>query len=339
MEARNLGKVIMHEDFISTIKEIKEVNLNRFQEREKHFSVDRDFHQTSNGKVSLIDKDIKTATAKNGEQLVNEKYYYFGGYDESTFEYTAIEGSLFLTSHSYTLLGNDDWESTNFLTNYFITRSKSISEKSTSLIHHDDPSSKAGELYAKDRSNFLMKYCPNNSILFVDGPLIGGQKSYHTISMVEQLQENGICPIFFVKNSNSNLVTDNISQYKGLYNSDMHWSSECLKPGEYTNWFKYTDRKNIENTKVFTYLKIFKDVSPQRIELHPSTFNIIKDQVRNILDCIYYFALANGSKTNPQIRPIAVAEKFARESKNYFNLGSEIKIIGLTPSMNQERGF
>ena len=47
-----------------------------------------------------------------------------------------------------------------------------------------------------------------------------------------------------------------------------------------------------------------------------------KSRERNVNFEYSYLMIANGDKSNPQIRPIAIAEKFARETKN--NKGEKI---------------
>ena len=42
---------------------------------------------------------------------------------------------------------------------------------------------------------------------------------------------------------------------------------------------------------------------------------------------------------NPQARPIAVAEMFARETLNLVNFNKDMKNSQLTPTMNENRGM
>jgi hypothetical protein len=57
------------------------------------------------------------------------------------------------------------------------------------------------------------------------------------------------------------------------------------------------------------------------------------------MDIAYYFYLVQGETKNSQIRPIAIAEKFARESKKMYNLNKLMLESKLQPTMNQARGF
>jgi hypothetical protein len=47
--------------------------------------------------------------------------------------------------------------------------------------------------------------------------------------------------------------------------------------------------------------------------------------------------LAQGDLKNPQIRSIAIAEKYARATLRLLNLPQMMKELGITPTMNQER--
>ena len=157
-----------------------------------------------------------------------------------------------------------------------------------------------------------------------------------TIDMNKQLSSKNIVPICFVKNSSSNMVTDNISHLKGKYNSDMHWAYSFLKAGERTSLFKYTDGINPNLTKIFCYIKAF-DLSPQRIELDLTTYSKYSHNVEHFFNLSYYLLLSQGDLKNPQIRSIAIAEKYARATLKLINLEQMMKELGINPTMNQER--
>jgi len=131
-------------------------------------------------------------------------------------------------------------------------------------------------------------------------------------------------------------VTDEIKELHNQYNSDMHWSFEYLKQGQRTNFFKYADKRNPKNSKIFCYLKSF-NVSPQRVEFHVDTYEKYQNQIPDLLDLIYYLILVQGDKKNPQVRPIAIAEKYARATISLFNLSKMMKDVGIVPTINQER--
>ena len=187
-------------------------------------------------------------------------------------------------------------------------------------------------------NKFIIKNISENSILFIDGPLIGKQMNVYTLKLNEELLKKVVIPIFVVKNSSSNLVTDNVQELKGKFNSDMHWAHKLLKPGQRTNFFLYRDLYNTNNSKVFCYIKPF-GVSPQRIEVHPTTYYRNKEFICQMMDIIYFLYLVHADLKNPQVRPIAIAEQFARETKKIYNVDKILTESKLQPTMNQARGF
>ncbi len=193
------------------------------------------------------------------------------------------------------------------------------------------------KIYTIDKVNFLKNNLPQNTLLFIDGPLIGGDWYVEMISaVINYFNPNNIIPVFIVKNSNSSIIVDNTPNLKGKYNTDVHWAYRHLKKGERTSFFKYQDKNNPRNARIFCYIKAF-DTSPLRVEFHPSTFDKYKSMIYDILDTIYYLLLVQGNPSNPQIRPIAIAEKYARETLHLFNLEAIIKKAKLIPTINQER--
>ena len=94
-----------------------------------------------------------------------------------------------------------------------------------------------------------------------------------------------------------------------------------------------------QNICSFHEYKSFNDVSAQRIEMHPSTYHYLNNEVEKILNMIIYLMFENGDKRNPQVRPIAIAEKYARETRKYSNVQKLMKESGLIPTMNEGRGF
>ncbi len=190
--------------------------------------------------------------------------------------------------------------------------------------------------YIEDKIDFLLSTAPKKSILFIDGPLIGGDVYTYMIRAINKFLENNIIPIFFVKNSSSNLVVDNTPELRSIYNSDMHWAYKFLRNGYRTTFFKYVDRHEKKNAKIFCYLKPF-DVSPQRVEFHIATYEQYNDIINDIIELAYYLILVQGDLKNPQVRPIAIAEKFARETIHLIDINKIMRTSGAIPTMNQER--
>ena len=167
--------------------------------------------------------------------------------------------------------------------------------------------------------------------------------SKQTTDLSNDLLGKNIVSLFFVKNSSSNLVTTYVKKLRGKFNSDMHWAYSYLKAGERTNFFRYIDQsdeakvaKGKAFSKVFCYLKAF-NVSPVRIEIESNTFKKFRSSMDDWMNLAYYLLLVQGDLKNPQIRSIAIAEKYARATLNLINLGQLMKELGITPTMNQER--
>lgn len=257
-------------------------------------------------------------------------------YDESVNKFEGLEGAAYLTSHSLIIHGLQDYIPVCLLTFYFYTRSLSISKNSNYIKYSKEPDVDSKKDYIYDRRKLLSENVPENSIVLIDGPIIGGNMATATIDLNKQLSSKGAVPICFVKNSSSNMVTDNIAELRGRYNSDMHWAYGFLRPGERTNLFKYTDGVNPNLTKVFCYVKAF-DVSPQRIELDLTTYSRHAGNIDDLFDLVYYLLLAQGDLRNPQIRSIAIAEKYARATLKLINFEQMMIDLGITPTMNQER--
>lgn len=331
----SLNKLVLHPSFRKTINEIRKVNLTLTQNPILDNLNFENLTFPPKGNIKLVEgKGSIDLKAKNGQEIA--KKYIFSGYDESKLNYFALEGSAYFTAHSLVLVSKQDYMPVNYLSFYFYTRSKKIIESSSFIKYSEDHAADSNKDYVIDRSDFLNKWAIENSILFIDGPLIGGQMTSYSIDTVEKLHIKGVIPIFFVKNSDSNLVTDNIKELEDQYNSDMHWSYRQLKVGQRTNFFMYIDEYNPKNAKIFCYFKGFS-LSPQRIEFHVDTYNKFRKIIEEAMDLVYYLLLVHGEKKNPQIRPIAIAERFARDILRMTDSYNLMKSSGLIPTMNQER--
>lgn len=332
-----INKLLFHPSFNDTINEINKFNIKLPTtplNQEMDFSL---YTYPQDGKLVSSVEDIKSYVldAENGQSLANDGMTICA-YDESINKFAALEGTAFLTSHSLIIHNDKEYLPSNFVTFYFYTRAKALFEKSDLIKYSEDPETDSKKDYVKDRIDFIVNNTPENSILFIDGPLIGGQVSSYTVKLNNELLNKNVIPVFFVKNSLSNLVTDHVEELRGKYNSDMHWAYKSLKPGERTNLFRYVDRHNDQNAKIFCYLKGF-DLSPQRVEIHSSTFEKYSDKIVDILDLAYYLLLVQGDLKNPQIRSIIIAEKYARATIKLIDIDKMMKSAGVIPTMNQER--
>lgn len=333
----NFNKLIIHPAFKKTIEEIKKLNIQlppspTYEQMDfQAYTFPKDGELVSN----IENKKRYDLDPKNGQDLLG-KGLLISAYDESINKYSALAGVAFLTSHSLIIHHKDDFLSSNLLTFYFYTKSDTYTKNSEVIKHSAEPEVQSKKDYAEDRTNFIVNTVPSNSVLFIDGPLIGGNLNTYTVKLNRELLKKNVIPIFFVKNSAGSLVTDNIKELRGKYNSDMHWSYEFLKPGQRTSFFSYVDKYNKNHAKIFCYFKAFER-SPQRIELHLDTFKRFKNRIKELMDLIHYLTLVQGDLRNPQIRPIAIAEKYARATLKINNLERIMRSAGVVPTMNQER--
>ena len=330
------NKVIIHPSYEETIKALHAESIDvpnissEFDIDYSHFMFPADGELvTPLENISKVDMN-----AKNGRiQCINGRPYL--GYDESIRKYAAMEGTAYNTCHALVLANLEEYLPVTWITLYFYTRSEALSIKSEYIVQTDDPELQSKKDIMRDKLQFLIQRAPPSCLLLIDGPLIGGDVYTYMIHALHGFEEKGIIPLFFVKNSNSNLVVQNISKLSKFYNSDMHWSYRFLRPGQRTSFFQYADKVNRKNAKVFCYFKAFNS-APQRIEMHVDTYNKYQNEITHILDQVYYLILSQGP-SNPQLRPIAIAESYARSCISMFNINKKLEQIGLMPTMNQER--
>lgn len=325
--------LILQKEYVEMINDMKKikVTLPTKEELNQYHNDSRFFNL--NGKLLVLDNSIKSyIVAPKNDYLNNRKIF---AYDESIVKYNCLEGIGYHTAHSLIYLGENDYIPCGFLSFYFYTASKMISNQASFIKLSDDIEMESKRDYMKDKIGFLLENVPQNSLVLIDGPLIAGDVYTYMIKAIEDFLERNIIPVFFVKNSSSNMVVDNVDHVKQRFNSDMHWSFEFLKKGERSSFFKYTDLNNECNSKVFCYIKPYNK-SPQRIEFHPMIYNGFENEIDDIVSLIYYFLLANG-ENNVQTRPIAIAEKYAREFIKVLNIDEYFFNYGFVPTMNQER--
>lgn len=338
-----LNKLVFHPDFRKVANDIGKANI-KLPEVPIIQHLVEDFSLSSSSQSLTCDIEASTKSkldAKKGHDFFKGAGIKIFAYDESMNKYVTLEGLASLVSHSVVFLSEEQYIPSNFVTFNFYTRSKTISEDSEYIKNVEDPESEMNKDYHLDRNQFILESIdiPENSIILIDGPLLGGNASSFALKLNKELIKRRIIPIFFVKNSNSDLVVNNLSGLKGKYNSDLHWANENLKKGERSCFFKYTDLINRDNSKIFCYVKSF-DVGPQRIEFHPDTYERFKDYMPSIMNMVYYLILLQGDPKNPQVRPIAIAEKYARATLKIINFQKIMRSIpGINPTMNEMRGF
>jgi hypothetical protein len=343
-QLEKLNRFVLQEDFEKRIKEVGAINLTITQKPVQSEFTFPEFLSGKGAKLSLIEKISRfNLDPKDGEEY--SKKIIFSGYDESKYQFLTLEGVANITSHSLCIFYKKEIYPISLITFYFYTRSEKLLSKVNKKLGVNNkyikvtstPEIEANKDYAIDRTSLLTEHSIENSIIFIDGPMIGGNLSSYTIKLINELHHKNILPIFFVKNSDSNLVVDNSEDLRGGFNSDLHWSYNFLNPGQRTNLFKYTDQVNSQNSKIFCYIKPFNFVTPQRIEFHPDSYNYYKEEFNRIFNLIYYLIIVQGEKSNPQIRPIAIAEKYAREVIHTINPERLLRNSSLIQTMDQTR--
>lgn len=331
-----LNRFILQEGFNEKLTAIGRLNLSVTQKPTQGDINIIESLTAANSTLDVIDS-VKAIPLNHHRGQQFSKKVVFGGYDESKLQFITLEGIVNITSHSLVEVTNREYIPIGYITVYFYTRSNEIVQKSEHVKYSLNAEADSNRDYAEDRNHLIQDNVLGNSILFIDGPFIGGNISSFSLKLLDELHNKNVIPIFFVKNSDSNLVVDNLSSIRNKYNSDLHWSYNFLKPGERTNFFLYTDKVNPKNTKLFCYIKPFDHTSPQRIEIHPETLILYADYIDELFDLIYYLMLVQGDRTNPQIRPIAIAEKYAREMIKTVNIRSLLKNTSLVSTIDQER--
>jgi hypothetical protein len=332
------SKFIIDSRFYEVIDDLGKKNIHA--DSPINISIDKGdyFPNSSDVKIQAIEQNEKFKLDLNrGQEITNE--YIICAYDESLVKIPALEGSGFFISHSLITLGKDSYVPLIFLTFNFYTRSRSIADGNNSLIFTTKPLDLASKIkYLEDRMETLSRYTPASSILLIDGPLIGGQITDFNMKLNAELLKKNIFPIYFVKNSDSSLIIDNSPSLKEKYNSDFEWAYKTLNPGERTRLYKYSDLSDpIGNKKkFFSYVKAFS-APPCRVEFDETAYLAFGKIIDEIFHMVFYLLFAQGNPLNPQARPIAIAETFAREALKVIDFEEVIHRAGITTTMNYTR--
>ena len=330
------SKLIISEDFDKLIEELQHSNINFSKDESKSpISLNvSDYY--GNGVIKVLEKEnVINLNPELGYKYIQTAKRIISAYDESLINIPALEGDGYMFAHSLVILNSEKYIPIVKLSLNFYTKSRILVDNSTMIKYADDSSIQSKIDYIQDRIELLINYTPSNSIILIDGPLIGGQISEDNIKLNLNLLKNGVIPIFVVKNSYSSLIVDNL--YKGQYNSDFEFAFKTLKKGQRTSLYMYQDTNSKNKNKIFTYIKPYEQVSPIRFELHEETYKFYKNQLDNIFNCIDYFLLSQGDVNNPQPKIVAIAEAYAREVLKTINIDDIIFKSGLVPTMNYTR--
>lgn len=336
MSEATFGRMLIHPDFQKIISDLNEKKVHNSKISLAHL-IQYDDLLSNSGKIEFLEEKPKfKLDANKGREFLTK--FNLCGYDESMIRLSTLEGVGFFFSHSLVLLEDSKYMPLVYLTFHFYTKSRQIADGKNKIEYTSDPPEVASKKqYIKDRNELITKYVPKSSVLLIDGPLVGGQITQHNITMSNKLLDNNIIPIFVVKNSESSLVVDNVAQFKDKFNSDLEWAYKELEIGERSALIQYTDLVGGgDKNKIFTYIKAFKS-SPIRVEMHRKAYLYIGEDLEDLLNMILYLVWAQGDPENPQARPIAISEKFAREAFRLLNVDDIISRTGLTLTMNMTR--
>ncbi|MCD8421599.1 DNA double-strand break repair nuclease NurA [Tenacibaculum finnmarkense genomovar ulcerans] len=335
MENEFKGRVIFSDNYKTTIDSIKLIN--------KSIGNQATITKINSDSVDISsDSDIRIIPGYKGISKVNEANLkpptILSAYDESILELISLEGKVRCIAHCAVIQTEKEYIPAAYVTLKFYTKSNLISAKSTEfsdIIIGNDINSELTKEYIKEREFFLSKAAPSNSLMFIDGPMFSGAATSGNFILINDLLSKKCRPIFFVKNSESTIITERFDFAKG-YNSDLHWAYSNLKEKEISPVFAYTSKEG--RSKAMCFMKIYNNRGPVRIEFPLKAFEEgwYGDDV---FDQIYYQFLANGSANNMQTRIIQISEIYAREILKSTNIYKDIERMGLTKSMNEERGF
>ncbi|PYB67463.1 hypothetical protein DMB44_09020 [Thermoplasma sp. Kam2015] len=330
------SKLIISNDFNKLIVELQNSHIN-FNKDEISLPISfnvSDYDGNGNIKV-LENENAINLVPELGYEYIRDGNRLISGYDESLISIPALEGIAFMFAHSLVILNAEKYIPIVKLSLNFYTRSRALISNSTLIKYAEDASVDSKKDYVRDKSDLLINFAHHDSIILIDGPLIGGQVSDSNIDLNRKLLKKGIIPVYIVKNSNSSLIVDNL--YNGQYNSDFEFAFKTLKKGQRTSLYHYQDMYSKDKNKIFTYIKPYSNVSPIRLELHETTYKLYESELNNIFDSIYYLFLAQGNSSNPQPRIVAIAEAYAREVLRAIDVNDIIFKSGLIPTMNYTR--
>jgi len=257
-------------------------------------------------------------------------------YDESVQNYKALEGDLLFCSSSVIKI-EDKYQFSLTVLPYFLTSMRKFKDMQDEDIRFaENVAEERNLILINSKINSILESVEPHSLILIDGPLVGGNASTYIVEMDEKLRKNDCIPLYFVKNSDSRLIIENDPKLSSEFNSDFHWAACGLKTGYRSPFFRYTDRYNSRNSKVFAYMKALAGFS-ERVEMHSLTFEKYGSLMPSLMNLIAYFYLVQGDDSNPQVRPIAIAEKYSREGIRILNIPALLGRLGFRPTINQVR--
>jgi hypothetical protein len=257
-------------------------------------------------------------------------------YDESVQDYRALEGDLLFCSSS-TIKIENEYRFNLSVSPYFLTGMKKFKNSAGEDIRYSENTAEERNLILTNaKTGSILASVEHHSIILIDGPLLGGNVSSYVEKMDQELREKDCIPLYFVKNSDSKLVVATNKKLSNEFNSDFHWAACRLNSGSRSPFFRYTEELVSRHSKVFTYMKALYGF-PERLEMHPKTYEKYYSLMPSLMSLLAYFYLVQGDRSNPQVRPIAIAEKYAREGIRILNIPVLLNRLGFRPTINQIR--
>lgn len=257
-------------------------------------------------------------------------------YDESVQSFHALEGELLFFSSS-TIKIDQSYSFNLTVTPYFLTGMKKFRDQQNEDIRFSENIlEERNRIMVTSKVDSILNSVEPRSIVLIDGPLLGGNVSAYTEKMDACLRKRDCIPLYFVKNSDSRLIVDSNEKLSTEFNSDFHWSACTLPVQSRSALFRYTEENVSRHSKVFTYVKALYGF-PERIEMHPQTYQRYRTLIPELMDFLGYLYILQGERLNPQVRPIAIAEKYAREGIRVLNIPTLLSRLGFKPTINQVR--
>ncbi|MBC8444215.1 DNA double-strand break repair nuclease NurA [Candidatus Woesearchaeota archaeon] len=290
-------------------------------------------------KINILEKTNSISLdPSNGLDFINSYIPNILGYDESYLSIKSLKGTVYFTCHCIVRLLPNDFDPICLCTANYFTRAKDTAKKSKVFHYVDaDKNQTIDSLFRaklfEEKKGLLSDHMTNNSILIIDGPLIGSMLGRKTMNLAKELLEKNIITVFVTKNSDSSLLINRLST--GNYNSDLDWASDNLIAGTRSSYMRYFD-KNGHQEEIFCYLKSFNNVSPLRVSFISDLLED-RDLINQIMEMLYYLVLDQGTPKDPQIRLISVAEMFAKDILKVSNPYGKVLQLGLVPTINQSR--
>lgn len=277
-------------------------------------------------------------------ELINQWNIY--AYDESVQDFFSLEGTLMFCCSAIVKVE----KSYNFnirIMPFFITSMKKFKNKEQEEIrYNENVGAERNSIIVDSEIDMIKDSVEPHSIVLIDGPLIGRQASTKMVEMDRKIRDKDCIPLYFVKNSKSRLIIEGDAKL-GLanhFNSDFHWACHRLKVSGRSAFFMYTEQQerngrmvpNKDHSKVFTYIKPLAGF-PERVEMHTETYKKYYSLIPRLMNLVAYFYSVQGDYVNPQVRPIAIAEKYAREGLRLMNIPVLLRKLGFHPTINQVR--